>query len=361
MSGADKNMNQYSASDIQKYLEGKLSAAEMHKMEDDALSDPFLADAMMGMELYSAENDFEAYKKDIAGLHDRLKQKTGTGKARIMVVWKIAAVLLVLVTSIALVYFFTVENVSKSKTLAKKEEKIPNISLPEDTSGAAGENSEKDLTSQNKAKQEEYAPAEKDLPGARTTISDSNKGSGKKDIPAAGVMERTPSPSVISPEKRSGLDSQRSAAQLSSVPARREIELSRAPEGKVAGVEIQNDSNAADEEVVISGYSAKKRRSFNAELDKIDNRTKRRFAPKTGWENFMLYVEQHKMDSVPVFLKGREIAEFDINDDERPGNIRIIQSLSPAHDSAIIRLLEKGPGWEVLKGRQRKLKLVIEY
>ena len=36
----------YSASDIEKYWKGQLSAAEMHSMEKAAMDDPFLADAI---------------------------------------------------------------------------------------------------------------------------------------------------------------------------------------------------------------------------------------------------------------------------------------------------------------------------
>jgi hypothetical protein len=38
----------YSFEDIQRYLQGKMSAAEMHDIEKAALQDPFLADAIEG-------------------------------------------------------------------------------------------------------------------------------------------------------------------------------------------------------------------------------------------------------------------------------------------------------------------------
>ena len=40
----------YSAGEIRKYLDGELPAAEMHALEAAALEDPFLADALEGME-----------------------------------------------------------------------------------------------------------------------------------------------------------------------------------------------------------------------------------------------------------------------------------------------------------------------
>ena len=57
MSGDRKNIPTYSATDIQKYLKGELSAREMHELEKAALEDPFLADALEGIGQYQAHMD----------------------------------------------------------------------------------------------------------------------------------------------------------------------------------------------------------------------------------------------------------------------------------------------------------------
>ena len=43
-------------SDIEKYLRGELSPAEMHALEKEALKDPFLAEALEGVEQTGADN-----------------------------------------------------------------------------------------------------------------------------------------------------------------------------------------------------------------------------------------------------------------------------------------------------------------
>lgn len=50
----------YSKADIEKYLQGKMSAAEMHALEKAALQDPFLADAMEGFEIADSIKSNEA-------------------------------------------------------------------------------------------------------------------------------------------------------------------------------------------------------------------------------------------------------------------------------------------------------------
>ena len=54
MSGPTKNTTHYSASDIQRYLNGEMSAREMYDLEKAALEDPFLADAIEGYETHPA-------------------------------------------------------------------------------------------------------------------------------------------------------------------------------------------------------------------------------------------------------------------------------------------------------------------
>ena len=48
MSDDDNNINRFTASDIEKYHKGLLSAQEKHALEKAALDDPFLADALEG-------------------------------------------------------------------------------------------------------------------------------------------------------------------------------------------------------------------------------------------------------------------------------------------------------------------------
>jgi hypothetical protein len=65
----NKHITPYSASDIEKYRKGELSAREMHDLEQAALDDPFLADAIEGL----TANPVSA--EDLTDLHERLHKK----------------------------------------------------------------------------------------------------------------------------------------------------------------------------------------------------------------------------------------------------------------------------------------------
>ena len=65
----------YSAEDIQKYLQGKLNAAEMHALEKMALDDPFLAEAIEGY-----RDNVVNLSSDMDILRSRLHERTEVKK-----------------------------------------------------------------------------------------------------------------------------------------------------------------------------------------------------------------------------------------------------------------------------------------
>ncbi|MEO8174018.1 MAG: hypothetical protein ABI581_13075, partial [Sediminibacterium sp.] len=98
MRESSKNMNPYSLEDIERYLQGKMSASEMHELEKAAVQDPFLADAIEGYQ----STDLTIVKEDLAGIHEQLS----SGPAKIVSAytkrntwWRVAAAVILLAGS----------------------------------------------------------------------------------------------------------------------------------------------------------------------------------------------------------------------------------------------------------------------
>ena len=130
----DKQHITYSAADILKYHEGKLTPAEMHAMEKAALEDPFLADALEGYAAAGVE-----VPADINELQQRVAERIEDKKVIPLVPattkfrwWKVAAMIVAVGGAGMLVYQlgFT----SKEKNIAKVS---PEISQRKDTIKAA--------------------------------------------------------------------------------------------------------------------------------------------------------------------------------------------------------------------------------
>jgi hypothetical protein len=141
MSGR-KNIKHFSTADIQNYVAGKLSAAEMHAIEKAALEDPFLADAIEGMENSIQQRGSSSLNVDINDLQRRLSNRINE-KRKIRVIafnhlwWQAAAALIVLIGMGTLTYtYFNKSNFSNKNIAQAKEKNVAtdSVSYKKDTS-----------------------------------------------------------------------------------------------------------------------------------------------------------------------------------------------------------------------------------
>jgi TonB family protein len=127
MNDHKEHISQYSAADIQRYVQGKLSAAEMHAMEKAALDDPFLADAIEGMQLAFEEHTESQVTGKLEQLHQQFQTRT-TGKARVVAFkpfryWQAAAAAVIVIISGVWIYSLVNRNTAgnSSPVIAKTE------------------------------------------------------------------------------------------------------------------------------------------------------------------------------------------------------------------------------------------------
>src|SRR5260221_2450209 len=105
--------------DIIRYKKGELSSKEMHSLEKKALSDPFLAEALEGIENISS--------KDLSNDVEQLNKKILKGEKSVLFTpLRIAAGVILVASSIFLFYQLT----PKHETLALKTEKQSGPATP---------------------------------------------------------------------------------------------------------------------------------------------------------------------------------------------------------------------------------------
>lgn len=122
--------------DIEKYLKGELTPAEMFALEEQALRDPFLADALEGASQIKA-NEFEGDLKKLQHtLADRVHGKEG--KVVAFWVWpaRVAAGLLLLILSTVVVVTLTTRH-SPEADLALNKPSIPAAENQDNQNGPA--------------------------------------------------------------------------------------------------------------------------------------------------------------------------------------------------------------------------------
>ena len=231
MSENGKNMRSYSTQDIQNYLEGKLSPQEMHAIEKAALEDPFLADAIEGMEIHRKQSGEKSFGKDLEELQNKLHERTGHKRdARIiplMRTWQAAAAVIILLGATMLTYLFIIRNEKPKENIAVTNEKKTNDSVkrqtePEELNRKVSGNSANDSSSGNQPSVQSESTA------ARKSRS---RDEAKPAAPASRIEPLTSSAKQVP-------DSIQKSSASVSAPAKTE----RVIDGKAAGFEMQESS-----------------------------------------------------------------------------------------------------------------------
>ncbi|RAV59303.1 hypothetical protein DIU36_05580 [Mucilaginibacter rubeus] len=115
---------------IQKYLNGELDARAMHKLEMEALNDPFLMDALEGY-----ENMGTSQQLNLADLTSRLRQRTGENKGRVIpwTVWPIAASVLITLSLGGLYLNRSPKSELQSNNITGNKNSVPPVVAAADT------------------------------------------------------------------------------------------------------------------------------------------------------------------------------------------------------------------------------------
>jgi outer membrane biosynthesis protein TonB len=143
-----QHTDSYSAADIERYLSGKMSAAEMHSMEKAALDDPFLADAMEGYaNVYQDATGSTA--EDLSDLHTRLRTRLQEEKkSTALPLWKTAAAAIFIILAGSISYYFLIvpsppgiaqkEVLSKEATINRTKDSVLPTESPKEVNEPVG-------------------------------------------------------------------------------------------------------------------------------------------------------------------------------------------------------------------------------
>jgi TonB family protein len=111
--------------DIERYLKGELTPAEMHALERKALSDPFLAEALEG----AAGIPAEELETDLQALQASLKERIQSPREKVIPMWawpmRIAAGLVLLAVSGFVIYSLLQKDASRDLAVNKESGKAP--------------------------------------------------------------------------------------------------------------------------------------------------------------------------------------------------------------------------------------------
>lgn len=448
MSTKNNHINPYSASDIEKYLKGELSAREMHDLETAALDDPFLADALEGLALHPSFAD------DLGDLRQRLTasvdQKTRRSGALLIRrrIYIAAACLLLLGIGFAF-YYSSPDHKGSPKDVAGNQRLAPAAAAAraDSTSIAAGvadvstiqpatappatapqetalarnppAQASKIKAKENKspattAADDDMAitrPAATSLPVAdasvvagvrveKDSILSNYQNTFKRQATSNAYFSAADHPLVYSGKVLDAQNQPLAGASLTvngfnaigtKTDQKGEFRLSLRPQDStqlltvaMAGytqasftmnnlslyrqesniIHLQPHLNNLDE-VLIVGYGNQRKETRagipSSSDEKLDTLWEKA-CPVDGRTAYLLYLAAVKnklgLDST---ITGTETVSFEVDRNGVLTSFKIEQSLSPAHDAAVIRLISDGPSWHLLKGRSVRAAVSIVF
>jgi len=323
------------------YIQGKRYGEEAHQLEEDAMSDPFLQDAIDG---YDRVNDRPFYY--LRKIEKRLSKKQTERKLRSLQEWGIVAVILLLIC--VTVFFFVSDRVNILKDMNFFQNHTDDVvsnytnnSLPNIKSSALVARQVPDSVSDNTIKDsidrddEEFGATEesadlsieKNQPVAQQVQplqqkekkkSEENRESVKK----GDAYEETDRYSLSTDEIRAMLSGDKKPAEIkkpANNPSRTRTQTQTQPQTQI---QTQTQNPAQLQSPIPT--------------------------PVKGNEAYNNYIEQNRRkltDANRDNQHGKVILMFHVDNQGRPVDISILRSLGSAVDKEAISLLQNGPNW----------------
>jgi hypothetical protein len=126
---------------------------------------------------------------------------------------------------------------------------------------------------------------------------------------------------------------------------------------------IQLQPQAASlNEVEIVGYGSKRKEIMRQNIDAEHKALSLVAVPAVGWPAYKEYLESGKQSAnLDSTLRGDETISFIVNKKGELSSFKVEQSISPAHDSATIRMIKQGPAWQLLSGKKARARVILTY
>ncbi len=366
----------YTYEEIQRYLQHKMDAKEMHAFERAMMDDPFLADAIEG---YRKSND----ALTASHLEDIERQLTAN-KQQAKVVplplhetawWKVAAIVLIIVAGGAISYMlFNNPVIDKNATPQIAQTESKEIPVVKDSIESAENTHQTPKASGDEALAYKKNPSPVIRKNAKAPPATVKTPQTKQDTAKLAMTEKMDERSLLTNNETASLAKTRSMAAASKpMPApagAADQELKGRAAGSNASVKSEASANRMIEkkdtnvpsEVKVVGYGTKRKRDVTGSITSIEN-NEQAAEPEGGWTNFDAYVKreiQNFKDSTHAAYNKAVSLEFSIDEEEHPKDIQIQEDADKAVADKAIQILKNGPRWKRNKN-QSKVKVIMPF
>jgi hypothetical protein len=290
-----------------RYIQGNRRGIEAHRIEKEAMKDPFLADALEGYEKVQGNHQRKAARlqKEITRRQQRITNKSANKKTNQLKVWSIVAGVII----IGICAWLLSNNlpVAKKTPLANQpKEKVLPVVPPVQIS------------------QDEVKEIPKKTPVTQVVKDNAEK----KEIPEKGepVSEKS---SIVTEE-----------AKVAPIEPETPVVPRKTEES--AMTQLDTDIPVSDEEPAVAVDEEEKQPSPTTSGTASPQ-------PVIGLPAYMSYIQRnmkHPVDDECRDVKGSVVVVFKIGQSGRPYNIRVTQGLCSSINKEAVRLIINGSDWK---------------
>ncbi len=343
----------YDYSDIQRYLQHKMTPQEMHDFEKALMNNPFLADALEGF----SSSDAAVTEKHLSEIESELNGEKQKGRVVPMTLqkrtwWKVAAVVLVVVTGGVLTYSLVTEKgIEKNTAQQMAPAEAAEMTTKTDSIGPV----EKPLA------QVEVLP-KKELFNKPRTASPIIRKEKEAPMTATRPMQmKADSPAIAMTDKRE----ESSASMNKNADA---VSALNVPESSAANEQVMEAKKIAlpsKEDQRLSKVSAATRLTGKTvNVSDAEGNAATAAEPDGGWKNFEQYLNR-QTDSLKASDHDKHYnekieLEFSINNDGHPANIKVPEKADSLTAEKAVKILINGPKWKSKK-KDKKVKVIISF
>lgn len=349
---------------LEDYLDGKLDAKTMNRVEREALDDPFVAEALAGLS-ESPRRSLQTISLLQKQLHERIAQQQ-TVKKTAVITWQrlsIAAAAAVLFIAVSIMFWMREDN--HQKELAGRAKKVDVELAPTDSITATAPvvatvpPAPAATVTRDQVKRKEL---EKAIVAAKTNSYAARAKAENYDAArsAAAVTAEAAAPQQLNEVVVVGYGTEKkrditgSVATVAAAPAKVKAEdinltaitdtsgFEKALAGRVAGVNTNKN-------IMIRGTN-----SLPGPVVMVSN-------PVGGWDKLFDYIKTN--NSFASAKRGGQIVElsFRIAKDGSPEDIRVVKGADSKYEEEAIRLILNGPKWEVPKKSRSRMTFQIDF
>ena len=306
------------------YIKGKRKGKEAHRIELDAMSDPFLADALEGFDSVPGNHPdtIRKLRNEING--------TSQVRTRNIILWSsMAASILLLITA----GWYFINNHQPQLVVSSSELNVPEAPFPETSAPKEtrivneAESNHKDIR---------YIGVEEE-----TEESAREKETAPSPPPAPVISIETVSDDIVIEEAEIGLD-----------PVLDEVVVTGYGD-RISRIQQSNQRAAKASEMVIDTKQKQQEpiaeRTEALEADKMVKESGVLPEPVAGWKNYRKYLRKSlirpaEQDSCSK-VKGTVEVRFYVDHKGRPKDIQVITGLCKTADKEAVRLINEGGDW----------------